>query len=384
MRIVIYTFEFLPFSGGIATYCHELARGLSTIGHEVTVVAPQVGKIEIRRIPYSVVWIPKSRGRVSLMISGIRTLRSVVQRGVPNAILVTNQYALISVAVFGAFVRKMCVPILHGSEILKHSNAQTIVRRMLSWRMGVFYAGRHLTICVSDFTKRLFLRKFHVPENRVFVVYNGMKDEFGTDTSSASHVRRQWNATEETTVLLTLARLVPRKGQDTVIRALPRIVTQRPDVLYVCAGDGPYGDELRKLAVELGVQDYVVFSGHVPEEEKHSYYAACDLFVMVSRQHAETVEGFGLSFLEAWHASKPVLGGCHGGVVEVIEEGVDGVLVDPLSVEAVAEAILSLVSDRAKMKEMGARGNMKAVATYSDTAMASLVAQSLRVVRQTS
>ena len=382
MRILIYTFEFLPFSGGIATYCHELASGLTTNGHDVTVVAPEPVGSELKQLPYGVVWIARSRGRVALMVNGVRVLRGVVREIHPQVILATNQYAIISLALLGARLRVRCVPIIHGSEVLKHSNSQTMFRRILAGRMRGFYSRVSAIVCVSDFARTLFLSRFQVRRGLVLVVHNGMKDEFQPQVDTGVQVRERWGIPDEATILLTLARLVPRKGQDTVIRALPRIIEERPDVIYVVAGEGPYERTLSELALELGVQDHVVFAGRVAEADKYSYYAACDLFVMVSRQHGETVEGFGLSFLEAWHASTAVLGGRHGGVVEVIEDGVDGAMVDPHSVDAVVEEILRLVHDPARLREMGLRGKEKARTRFSDTAMAHLVIEGLSVVKR--
>lgn len=381
MNVLIYTFEFLPFRGGIATYCHELSLGLRSLGHKVAVVAPTPAKGTLTEIPYEVIWIPRARSRTALMVSGIRALRGAIRNIRPDVILATDQYALMSVAFLGAGLRVSCVPIIHGSEVLRHSYSGTLIRRLVAWRMYRFYRTSHTVICVSEYTRTLFLQRFQVRKESVLVVYNGIRDEFRPGLDSGLRIRSQWKISNETLVLLTLARLVPRKGQDTVIRALPRIAESCPNVVYLCVGDGPYRDTLSKLAVEMGVQDRVVFTGNVTEEDKYAYYAACNLFVMVSRQHGETVEGFGLSFLEAWHASRAVLGGRHGGVVEVVDDGVDGALVDPGDVDGVAEVIVQLLQDPKRLEEMGLRGKEKAIARFSDTTMARLIVDGLTGVK---
>ena len=377
MKIVIYTFEFLPFNGGIATYCHELARGLSSLGHSVAVVAPTLKEGTVAVTPYEVVWIPESHSRIFLMVKGIRVLRDTARKVRPDVILATEQYALLSVALFGTRLRASCIPIIHGSEVLRHSYSGTIVRRLVALRMQRFYRSSNAIICVSEFTRSLVLRKFRVREESMFVVHNGMKDEFRPGVDTGCRIRRQWDISRGVRVLLTLARLVPRKGQDTVIRALPRIREEFPDVVYLCAGEGPYKSALAGMAAALGVGEHVLFPGRIEPEDKYSYYAACDLFVMVSRQHGETVEGFGLSFLEAWHASAAVLGGLHGGVVEVIDDGVDGALVDPHDVKGVADGILKMLREPETLRDMGVRGKRKAAAYFSDLAMARSVVEAL-------
>jgi phosphatidylinositol alpha-1,6-mannosyltransferase len=149
-------------------------------------------------------------------------------------------------------------------------------------------------------------------------------------------------------------------------------------VVYICAGTGDYRDSLELLASELGVADHVIFPGRVEEEEKYLYYAACDMFVMPSREDGDGVEGFGLSFLEAWHASKPVLGSTHGGVVEVIEDGVDGVAVDPHDVDLIASTINGLLNDPALLMRMGDAGQLKAKSRFTDVAMAQGVISAIK------
>ena len=372
MKIVIYTFEFLPFTGGIATYCHELAMGLTSTGNDVTVVALKSVCLDESTVPYRIVWIEQSQLRLASMFNGIVQLRRSVRDTAADVVLVTNQYALISVALFGWLIHATWVPIIHGSEVLKHSRG-TLLRRMLAWRMRRFYRSVVGVICVSEYTRELFLSAFRVLPERVSVVHNGMRNGFLPDLHRGIDVRRKWDIASGAPVLLTLARLVPRKGQDVVIRALPAILERYPEVIYLCAGTGPYRSDLEQLSQDCGVSQHVIFTGRVEEREKYSYYDACDLFVMVSRQEGDTVEGFGLSFLEAWHASKAVLGGSHGGVVEVIEDGVDGALVRPDDVDAVSRRVISLISASSQLSEMGLRGHEKARDRFSDVTMAALV-----------
>ena len=312
------------------------------------------------------------------MLYGVLTLRRVSRTFRPDVILVTNQYALISLSLFGLLSIPRSVPIIHGSEILNHSSKKTLVRRVVGWAMACYYRSRPLVICVSAYARDLFLSRFSLPADRVVVVHNGMRNRFRRDLHRGDCVRSRLNIPRVSIVLLTLGRLVPRKGQDTVIMALPKVIRRIPEVVYVCVGEGPYHGELVKLARDYGVADRVVFPGRVSEAEKYSYYDACDLFVMVSRQHEETVEGFGLSFLEAWHAGKAVLGGRHGGVVEVIDDGVDGTLVDPESVDSVAKAILSVIGDVSRLVDMGRKGRVKASKKFTEENMAVQVIRAVR------
>ena len=144
------------------------------------------------------------------------------------------------------------------------------------------------------------------------------------------------------------------------------VIEEHRDVVYIIAGSGHYQEDLAALAVEHGVSRHVIFTGRVDNDEgKYAYYDACDLFVMPSR-----FEAFGLSFLEAWHAAKPVLGGNRGGSTEIIEDGFDGVIVDPDDVLAVGRTICNLMRDPARLRQMGRRGRVKARQRFGTAAMA--------------
>jgi phosphatidylinositol alpha-1,6-mannosyltransferase len=162
-------------------------------------------------------------------------------------------------------------------------------------------------------------------------------------------------------ILLTVGRLVGRKGHDTVIKALPRILKQVPDVVYVIVGQGPMEAKLRELVRENNLTDRAIFTGFVPDGELPDYYRACDLFVMPSREidSRERVEGFGIVFLEANASGKPVIGGRSGGVNEAIVDGVSGLLVDPLDVKALADAVVGLLLDPDRTRRLGIQGRKR-------------------------
>jgi len=110
------------------------------------------------------------------------------------------------------------------------------------------------------------------------------------------------------------------------------------------------------LAGDVEVQDKVIFAGQVVDGEQAAYYAACDVFIMPNRQIGPDVEGFGMVFLEAGAAGKPVIGGCSGGTGEAIRDGVTGIRVDGENVEAIAAAVIEILADADKARAMGEQG----------------------------
>jgi phosphatidylinositol alpha-1,6-mannosyltransferase len=158
-------------------------------------------------------------------------------------------------------------------------------------------------------------------------------------------------------VLLTLARFVPRKGVHLVLRSLPLVLKKVPNLRYLIGGAGPQQDYLMQLVRDLGLQQVVEFIGNVPAEEVSDYYNLCDVFAMVNRTELEgDIESFGMVFVEANGAGKPVLGGRSGGTTESIEEGVTGLIADPESREDIAAKLIVLLQDGALRMKLGRAG----------------------------
>jgi phosphatidyl-myo-inositol dimannoside synthase len=170
--------------------------------------------------------------------------------------------------------------------------------------------------------------------------------------------------------VLSVARLVPRKGIDTVIRALPRLA----DVEYRIAGSGPDEARLRRLAMAEGVAERVVFLGRVPDAQLAEEYQRCAVFVLPSRRTAEgELEGYGLVHFEAAAWGRPVVAGRSGGESDVVVDGETGVLVDGASVEQVADALRSLLNDAARLRQMGEAGRRRVEMTHNWSQAAAVV-----------
>ena len=159
-------------------------------------------------------------------------------------------------------------------------------------------------------------------------------------------------------VVVCVSRLVRRKGQDTLIRAWPGVRAALPGARLLLVGDGPYGRDLQRLAVGLGVADAVTFTGGVPASELPGYYVAGDVFAMPcrTRRGGLDVEGLGIVYLEASSAGLPVIGGDSGGAPDAILDGETGYVVPGRSVTALAERITELLGDPARAEAMGRRG----------------------------
>ncbi|MDT4913562.1 MAG: phosphatidyl-myo-inositol dimannoside synthase [Pseudonocardiales bacterium] len=159
-------------------------------------------------------------------------------------------------------------------------------------------------------------------------------------------------------VIVCVSRLVPRKGQDTLIHALPAVRRRVPDAMLLLVGGGSYRDELETLAASLGISDAVVFAGGVPHEELPAHYAAGDLFAMPcrTRRGGLDVEGLGIVYLEASASGLPVVVGNSGGAPDAVRDGETGYLVDGRHVSAVAARLVELLVDEDLRSRLGTAG----------------------------
>lgn len=214
----------------------------------------------------------------------------------------------------------------------------------------------------SRYCQKEFL-DYGFPENHCPIILPGVDISNFTPGEAPPELKRKWNP-DGKKILLTVARVSERKGHDLVIRSLPKILETIPGLLYLIVGKGPDTERLKKMAEELGVGDAVKFCGFVPDEELPDYYRLCDMYVMPNREifdSTDSIEGFGISFVEASACGKPVIGGKSGGAVEAVADGISGYLVDPESVEDFTSVAIKLLTNNDLFTKIGANGRNRAV-----------------------
>uniref|UniRef100_UPI00183D4613 glycosyltransferase family 4 protein n=1 Tax=Sporichthya sp. TaxID=65475 RepID=UPI00183D4613 len=219
-------------------------------------------------------------------------------------------------------------------------------------------AGLDVMTYLGDYTHRTISRAV-APADRPKLVqlHAGVDTEqFAPGTGRAE--RRAALGLGERPVVVCVSRLVKRKGQDALIRALPAIRARVPGTALLIVGSGPDADRLRSLAARTGVATDVIFSGGVPWSELPSWYAAGDVFAMPcrTRRRGLDVEGLGMVYLEASATGLAVVAGDSGGAPDAVLAGRTGHVVDGRSPAAVADRISGLLSDPVAAAAMGAAG----------------------------
>jgi len=232
---------------------------------------------------------------------------------------------------------------------------------------------------VSRYTRGRFASAFG-PEAALEHLPPGVDiDRFRPDPASRAELRARYRLGQRPTVLC-LSRLVPRKGQDMLIRALPEIRRRVDGAALVIAGGGPYLETLHQLAVRFRVSEHVTFTGGIAAAELPAYHAMADVFAMPCRTRGAglDVEGLGIVFLEASATGVPVIAGCSGGAPETVRHNKTGLLVDGRSGSQIVDAVTELLADPDRAAAMGAAGREWAIAQWQWDALAARLSELVR------
>ena len=307
----------------------------------------------------------------------IPTLIRLFRREDPDAVFCIQWNALLAVRLAGLLHRgrRPVGLAAHGRELLfcpfDRRVPSDIYRAIRSWALS----GASSIFAVSRYTAQIARGHDGVPDRVVHVVPNGV-DASRFDPAQRAASRAEWRVTEQQ-IILTVCRLVPRKGVDVLIESLDRIRERFPLAELWVVGDGPELPRLEDLTVRLGLSDRVRFLGRVEWSRLPTLFQAADVFAMVPRHEPPDVEGFGLVFLEASAAAVPTVGSRAGGIEDAVLDGKTGILVPPADVAATAEAVARLLGDAELALRLGRNGRAHAAGTATWARVANEIASVL-------
>lgn len=243
----------------------------------------------------------------------------------------------------------------HGKEVL-FAKPKTLRKKVSSLLQKLIFNKAKKIFAVSNFTKNE-LMKIGVHENKISVIKNGVNIYQKSNIIECNEIKDKYGLSGKQ-IILTVARLDVHKGQDMVLKALPSVLKLIQNAHYVIVGTGSEEGKLRNLINDYGLNNNVTITGFIPEEELKKFYSICDIFIMTSRylKNKKSIEGFGLTFLEANSFGKPVIGGNTGGIPDAIVDGETGLLVDPENVQEISESIIKLLSDKELSLRLGENG----------------------------
>jgi phosphatidylinositol alpha-1,6-mannosyltransferase len=348
-RTLVVTNDFPPRPGGIQAYVHSLASRLPA--DEVVVYAPAwkgaVGfdaaqPFPVIRHPGSLMLPGPDVGRRAAAIARAELCDSVWFGAAAPLGLLAPRLRRAGVARFVAST--------HGHEVgwAMVPGGRQVLRRIGSTVDVVTYLG--------NYTRARLAPAFGA-HPRLERLPSGVDPTVFRADAGGDVVRRRLDLTDRP-VVVCVSRLVPRKGQDVLLRALPALRRRVPGTCLLLVGGGPDKPRLHRLAADLGVADVVRFTGSVPWTELPAHYAAGDVFAMPCRTRLAgmDVEGLGIVYLEAAATGLPVVAGRSGGAPDAVLDGETGYVVDGRSVVAVTDAVAGLLADRDQARRLGQRG----------------------------
>ena len=362
LKILVISTDYPPMKGGIAVLSHATALEFQRAGHEVRVLACcsdwEAARAFDQQQPFSTVRFSGGLPWRELQI--LPKVWGQLRNFKPDVCWSAVWYPAAVAVSYLAGPQIVQSVSTYGSEIfVSYADWKLRLKAVMApWRRRVFDRCSPI-FALSRYTREKILQ-LGAPAEKVQIVRGG--------------VGRHWFDLErepegDPPVLLTVARLDEHKGHDRVIEALPAILQEFPQLRYVLVGPGQQDwPRLRRLAQELGVASQVEYRGPVPESELYQAYQRANLFIMASREvpnRLDLVEGFGLTFLEAAALGLPSVAGDSGGVPDAVEHEVSGLLVDPTSAPAIAQAVIRLLKDEPLRQRLGHQARQRALAEFT-------------------
>ncbi len=351
--LFLITHEFYPVSGGIATFSEEIAKASVNLGYDVEVWAqsapPQIEKkwpFRVRRMPLKGTHDLICQFRLACqLVAKRRELRhATVYLPEPGPML-----TMMLLQFFKAFRPKRLVLTFHGTEILDFAKGP--VRRWLAGRL-IRHATRVSTLTI--YTRELLLEHFPHAADKIFLTPGALRSDFAVVPERSAR-------SNDKIVILTVGRLHPRKGQLVTLKALQMLSPEvRARIEYWIAGGGNkagYEERLRAQAA-LDPALKVRFFGNIPDEELADLYQRSDIFALTSTKYGNSIEGFGLVYLEAAAQGLPIVAHRVGGVSEAVRDGVTGLLVTPDRPAELAAAVERMIHDEPLRKRFGNAGRI--------------------------
>ncbi len=376
-RSMLLAPSFPPTVGGIETLLYQTSRRLRRPPVVVAPLPACVPDLDVRpvatrpkgpagRVAYRVSWAVHPS--LHYLATFWRPAFAVARETLPDVI----QCGHVSLAplawLLASRLGRPFVVYAYGQEVLREARSAGVraVDDLLRGR-----ALRHAAagLAASRFTAGL-LETWGVLPERIHLV------PFGAEP-------RTWAGPPRGSTLLSVCRLVPRKGVDTVLRALPLVQRLVPDVQYRVVGAGPDEARLHALAARLGLAGRVAFLGRLDDAALAQELQRCALFVLPARREGGELEGLGLVYLEAAAWGRPAVAGRSGGEVDAVVDGLTGRVVDGTSVEAVADAIVGLLSRPPVLERLGEAARARVERTHNWDRAAAVVDGVLERVTRT-
>ena len=352
MKLWLIAENWPPRVGGIERYLHGIASHIPQGG--IRVFAPKESHQGGVDEPYVTrkrfFWKPLWPSWLPLFVS----LKKQALTSRPDVILCGKALMEGRIALF--LKRIMGIPYVvctYGMEIATWSSQPKNRKRLVT---VLTHADK--VLCINKQTQQE-LETLGVPVDRLAILYPGIHPETLAKAENTQEVLAKYKISGP--YILTVARLVKRKGIDDLIQAYANLTSEK--IPLVIVGDGPEKESLAAQAKTIG--DTIIFTGAVSDTELHTLYANATLFALTPKELPGDYEGFGIVYMEAAYYGLPTLGTTTGGVSEAVEDGVTGILAQPGNIESISRGLHTLLTQPTLAKQYGEAGKERALASFT-------------------
>ena len=365
MNILLLTSDYLPNVGGMATHAHELARAHIRNGHTVHLVVPVYG----------------SQPDTTEDADGVTVHRMYIARSIPRV-----KHLFYIAAVRRRILRLHAATpfdVLHWHDLTPNCWTTWTLRHTLPL-VWTNHTSNYLEYCETPAGRRKIRRYLHhpeaiispshelhqksvltgVPESRLFSIPNGVDADTFKPGTSFDLVDKDYGIDSSRPVIVCPRRLEPKNGVEFFIRSIPMVRERRPEVQFLIVGGGFPEEKARfeQILRESGHATGVIFTGNVPNTLMPKFLALSRIAALPSLMEATSISG-----LEAMAAGLPLVGTTVGGIPEIIEDGVSGMLVEPRNPEQLAAAFLRLLDDAGLRAQLGSAARRRVLEEFSWT-----------------
>lgn len=333
-KTLLLTHEYFPFKGGVSRYCYNLFKFFDTKDYLIITDHPQVKtKDNIINIKLCYPFIKPS------WIFSLIKIKFLIRKHKIEQIFTPNIFPLGTIAYF------LKIPYfisLHGLDInLAMKNNPALAKKILDNAKAIIVNTKNTANIIKDLNF----------DKKIKIIYPALDFNTDYDETKFRAFKNKLDIREHEKVLLTVGRLVHRKGQDLVVQAMAQLKNEF-DLKYLIVGEGPVKQELKDLIKQHNLQDRVAIFDRIEDEELLYYYLLSDIFVMPHRHLGSDIEGLGMVFLEAAKIKVPIIAGDSGGITEIFTNQQDALLVKSEDLRGLVKAIKYLLNNPANADKM--------------------------------